>query len=113
MYLVVQGQTVYEWIDGFFLIQHVELGDNKGMEVIGHERKYGQSSSEEIKSRYYDSTGSTFDYVYELEGDTLMIWFGEKGTPAYYRGSFCPDGNTLRVIGCIRVGAATRRFLQE
>ena len=24
-----------------------------------------------------------------------MIWFGEKGSPAYYRGSFSDDGDTL------------------
>ena len=39
--------------------------------------------------------GNTFDYVYELAGDTLMIWGGEKGSPAYYQGTFSADGNTL------------------
>jgi hypothetical protein len=39
--------------------------------------------------------GETFDYVYELDGDTLTIWGGEKGSPAYYRGTFSADGNTL------------------
>jgi hypothetical protein len=91
-----QGQTTYEWMEGgFFLIQRVDFGENKGIEIIGHEQKYGQPPSPEIKSRYYDTTGNTFDYVYELVGDTLMIWFGEKGSPVYYRGTFSADGNTL------------------
>jgi hypothetical protein len=51
--------------------------------------------SEDIKSRYYGSDGSTLEYVCELDGDTLTIWFGEKGSPAYYKGSFSDDGNTL------------------
>lgn len=34
------------------------------------------------------------DYVYEVEGDALTIWAGERGSPAYYRGTFSDDGNT-------------------
>ncbi len=37
----------------------------------------------------------TLDYVYEVDGDTLMIWSGEKGSPAYYKGTFGDDDNTL------------------
>jgi hypothetical protein len=37
----------------------------------------------------------TLDYVYEIEGDTLTIWGGERGSPAYYTGQFSKDGNTL------------------
>ncbi len=33
--------------------------------------------------------------MYELEGDTLTIWGGEKGSPAYYRGEFSAGGNTV------------------
>jgi len=35
------------------------------------------------------------DYVYEIEGDTLIIWGGEKGSPAYYKGEFSKDGNII------------------
>jgi hypothetical protein len=75
-----QGQVRYEWLEGgFFLIQHVELNSNKGIEIIGRERLFGATEpSKDIKSRYYGHDGSTFDYVYELEGDTLTIWGGEK-----------------------------------
>jgi hypothetical protein len=95
-----QGQVSYEWMEGgFFLIQHVDLEQHgqriKDIEIIGHELQFGAVPSEEIKSRFYASTGETLDYVYELEGDTLTIWGGEKGSPAYYRGTFSEDGDTL------------------
>jgi hypothetical protein len=92
-----EGTVTYEWTDGgFFLLQHVELGGNRGPEVIGHERKYGEEPSADIRSRYYGfSEGETLDYTYEILGDTLTIWSGERGSPAYYEGTFSDDGNTL------------------
>ncbi len=94
-----EGTVRYEWLPGgFFLLQHIDLrqyGQSvQGLEVIGHEQPFGEAPSEDIKSRYYDSQGNTFDYVYELEGDRLTIWAGERGSPAFYRGTFSPDGTT-------------------
>ena len=84
---------------GFFLAQHVDLeqfGQRiKGIELIGHLRPFGQPPEEAIRSRFYDNTGNTLDYVYELGGDDLTIWGGEKGSPAYFKGTFSPDGTTL------------------
>ncbi len=97
----VHGTVTYAWMDGgFFLIQHVNLEQQdgqptKGMEIIGHLHRYGEEPSTDIHSRYYASMGETLDYVYELEGDTLTIWFGERGSPAYYQGTFSSDGPTL------------------
>jgi hypothetical protein len=96
----VDGEVTYEWAEGgFFLLQHVDLvqyGKIRGTEIIGHEAMFGSEPSPEIKSRFYSFLdGMTLDYVYELEGDTLTIWGGEKGSPAYYKGTFSPDGNTL------------------
>ena len=95
----VEGTVTYEWMEGgFFLIQHVDFDSDgrkiKGIEIIGHEQKFGESPSVDIKSRFYDTMGNTFDYVYELVGDTLTIWGGERGSPAYYRGKFSADGNS-------------------
>jgi len=80
-----EGTVTYEWMEGgFFLIQHVDLKqygqDVKGIEIIGQLQPFGGEPSKEIFSRYYDSLGNTFDYVYEIDGDTLTIWAGEKGT---------------------------------
>ena len=97
----VRGRVTYEWIEGgFFLVQRVEFEQEDGqrimgLEIIGHERPFGAGPSEEIKSRFYSNTGDTIDYVYELEGDTLTIWAGEKGSPAYYRGTFGDGDDTL------------------
>ena len=67
---------------GFFLMQHVDFVHGgrkiKGIEIIGHLQPFGEEPSKDIKSRYYDTMGNTFDYVYELEGDTLTIWGGRK-----------------------------------
>jgi hypothetical protein len=95
-----QGQVIYEWMEGrFFLIQHIDLEQYgqriKGFEIIGHLRPFGEAPGEDIKSRFYSAMGDTLDYVYELEGDILTIWGGEKGSPAYYTGRFSNDGNTL------------------
>lgn len=94
----VDGTVTYEWMEGgFFLIQRVDFDHNghrvKGIEIIGHEHLFGGEPSQDIKSRFYDTLGNTLDYVYEMDGDTLIIWGGQKGSPAYYRGTFSADGS--------------------
>jgi hypothetical protein len=94
-----KGTVTYEWMEGgFFLLQHVDLENDgrpiKGMEVIGHLQPFMEEPSEDIWSRFYGTTGETFDYVYEVEGDTLTIWGGERGSPAYFNGTFDADGTT-------------------
>jgi hypothetical protein len=95
------GTVTYQWVEGgFFLQQDVDLIQDgmvvKGFEIIGHEQEFGAEPSEDIKSRFYDViSGMTLDYVYEINGETLMIWGGERGSPAYYRGTFSVDGNTV------------------
>jgi NADPH:quinone reductase len=83
------GQVTYRRLEGgSFLAQDFDLEQEgqrvKGLELIGREREFGaEQPSRDIRSRIYDSQGNTFSYVYELEGDTLTIWAGEKGSPAY------------------------------
>ena len=97
----ISGQISYEWVEGgFFLLQRFDLlhGEhrNKGVEYIGHFQLFGEEPSEEIKTRVFSFLdGMVLDYVYELEGDTLIIWAGEKGSPAYFKGQFSKDGNSL------------------
>lgn len=93
------GTVTYEWMEGgHFLLQHVDMTLHghavKGLEVIGHLRPFGEELSPDIRSRFYDTEGNTLDYVYEVEGRTLTIWGGEKGSPAYFRGEFSADERT-------------------
>ncbi|MGW1277692.1 hypothetical protein ACWD4V_12145 [Streptomyces tsukubensis] len=96
-----EGTVSYRRLEGgYFLLQDIALEQFgqpvTGIEVIGRLKEFGaEEPGEDIRSRYYDSMGNTFDYVYELDGDTLTIWGGEKGSPAYYRAAFSADGNTL------------------
>ncbi|MGW4499913.1 hypothetical protein ACWENR_15040 [Micromonospora sp. NPDC004336] len=95
-----EGTVTYEWMEGgFFLLQRVALTQFgqpvTGLEVIGNLRPFGEPVGADVVSRFYDSTGNTLDYVYELTGDTLTIWGGAKGSPAYYRGTFGADGTTV------------------
>ncbi|WP_326641962.1 hypothetical protein OG884_03240 [Streptosporangium sp. NBC_01755] len=95
------GQVTYSWLVGrHFLKQEVDLQHAgrhiTGIEIIGREKPFGaEEPGEDITSRFYGSQGETLDYVYEINGDTLTIWGGEKGSPAYYRALFSPDGNSL------------------
>lgn len=91
-----EGEVSYEWLEGgYFLLQRVDLRQHgmeiKGIEIIGNDRPFGSPPSEDIKSRFFDNHGNTLDYVYELEGDALTIWGGEKGSPAHYKGRFEDD----------------------
>ena len=92
-----EGTVTYAWAEGgFFLFQHVELGGSGGLEVIGHEHRYGAEPSADIRSRYYGfGEGETLDYTYEVVDDVLTIWMGERDSPAYYRGEFSPGGDVL------------------
>lgn len=96
-----EGQVRYEWAEGgFFLVQHFDLLHGgraiKGIEVIGHLHPLDGAPSKEIWTRVYSYVdGLTLDYVYELLDNTLTIWGGFKGSPAFYKGTFSADGRTV------------------
>ena len=69
--------------------------DQTYLQVIGCDRIPGSEPADAITGRLYSSHGDTLSYVCELEGDTMTIWMGEKGSPAVYRGTFSADGNTI------------------
>ena len=92
------GTSSYEWMEGgFFMVQKLNMllfeRPVKVTEIIGHLKPFGEDPSADIHSRAYDAEGNTFDYIYEIEGDTLIIWGGEKGSPAFYTCVFSADGN--------------------
>ena len=48
-----------------------------------------------------------FVYTYELHDKTLSIWFGGKGSPAFMRGEWSRDRNTLTGAWQWREGATS------
>ncbi|MBY0433439.1 MAG: hypothetical protein K2U26_04945 [Cyclobacteriaceae bacterium] len=93
------GTIRYEWLEGgHFLVQYIDMqlfGKHiKGIEIIGHWKPFGGEADKTIRSRAYDNTGNTLDYVYEVDGNTLTIWGGEKGSPSNFKGKFSKDGRT-------------------
>lgn len=95
-----EGTVRYEWMEGrFFLVQHVDLEQSgqrvRGVECIGHLRPFAEEPSEHVRSRFYSTAGDTLDYTYEMEGDTLTVWGGEKGSPASFTGRLSADGTVL------------------
>ena len=75
----LSGTVRYEWMDGGgFLVQHVDLVQdgqvNRGVEYIGAD------PTGLLRSHFFGSGGEILEYVYELTGDTLTIWFGDVGT---------------------------------
>lgn len=97
-----QGQIRFEKMEGgFFLMQHIELEYGgrkiKGVEVIGHLQFPGENPTPGIRSRFYSFLdGLTLDYVYELEGSRLQIWFGPRGSDNYFLGHFSEGGDSFR-----------------
>ena len=95
-----EGEVTYEWMEGgFFLIQRGWVKRPEGtfsfMQVIGYDRTPGQEPGKRITGRLYTSTGDTLQYTSESKGDDLTIWMGEKGSPAFYKGTWSADGNVL------------------
>jgi hypothetical protein len=85
----------------------------KGLEVIGHELRYGEEPSEDIRSRYNGfGEGATLDHTYELEDDTLRVWMGERNSTAYYEGTFDDSGPILLAPGTTGWGRLLHRLDQ-
>jgi hypothetical protein len=43
--------------------------------------------------------GDTLDYTDEVKDGAFTIWFGERGSPAYYRGEFSRTARSAEVAG--------------
>jgi hypothetical protein len=90
----VTGKVKFEWMEGgFFMIQHINFqrGDRtiKGVEYIGFDE-----DTQTLRAHLMDNNGSNFTYTWDLEGDTLRIWFGEKGSDNFYVGHFNDIGDS-------------------
>ena len=97
----IHGRPTFEWMDGgFYLVQHVDIdyiGHRiTGVAYIGYDR-----SNDNLRSYFFGNEGPgpfgnvALEYVWEVTEDSLMIWGGEVGSPARYRGTFSEDRNTI------------------
>jgi len=95
----IKGRIRFEWAEGgFFLVQYIDLEYErkiKGIEMIGHTQLPEEKPSKDIKSRFYDFlTGLTLGYTYEVVGENITIWFGERGSDNLFKGKFSRDGKS-------------------
>ncbi len=94
----VDGSVEYRLAEGgHFLIQEVALTYAgraiRGVEYIGNVAKPGGVISPEVRSRFYSLTdGLTLDYIYEMDADTLRIWFEDKALNNFMQAEFSHDG---------------------
>jgi Protein of unknown function (DUF1579) len=98
-----EGTSTYEWMEGgFYLIQRFDtiIPDGrrvKGVEYIGYDE-----DTKTLRTHLMDNIGSNFAYTYDIiegkdgEEATLMIWFGDKGSDNFYKGTISKDGKTIR-----------------
>jgi hypothetical protein len=69
----IQGTQTFELMEGgFFLVHRFDFEQDgreiKGIEISGHEQKFGAEPSSEIRTRLYSFLdGMTLNYVYEAD----------------------------------------------
>jgi hypothetical protein len=90
----LEASISFEWMEGgFFMIQHVDgqAGERKtkGVEYIGYDE-----DTNTLRSHYLDVNGSNFTYTWEIQGDTIRIWFGDKTSDNFFEGRFSEDGHS-------------------
>ncbi|NUR85798.1 MAG: hypothetical protein HOY71_17105 [Nonomuraea sp.] len=81
------GTVTFEWLPGgFFLTQRVKLGDTDAIEFIGYD-----ADTKTLKSHLFGTSPEILKYTWEVDGDTLTIWYGDPGSPARFVGTFNED----------------------
>ena len=96
------GEMTYRWADENHLILFQDFDirvfdrHHRGLEVISHLQGINQPPSPEVWSRaYIFNSGLTLDYIYEMTGRDLTIWFRHKGSDNYMRGQISCDGTHM------------------
>ena len=97
----IHGTLSFEWMEGgYFLLQRIDIDHAgqpvRGIEVIGYGRDWDGSVPEHCTSHFFDNSGNHFVYIYEVgEDGAIIIWGGEVGSPAAFRGRFSEDRRTI------------------
>jgi hypothetical protein len=90
----LQGVISFEWMEGgFFLVQRVD-GEAGGRTIRGVEYIGFDEDTQTLRSHYLDIHGSNFTYTWELDDDTVKIWFGAEGSDNLFEGRFGEEGRS-------------------
>lgn len=85
----IDGVTTFEWMEGGnFLLQHVDFGDSKGIEIIGFDEE-----SKSLRSHYFDGSGKILEYTYELHDDTLTVSINMPRAKGQFIAKFSDNGD--------------------
>jgi len=95
-----QGEAVFSWMEGGLFLQQrgaiVQGGvEHHALEIIGCAKPFGATSAADVVTSAPTPTPAIRSITYELEGDTLTIWGGAEGSPAYSRATFDDQRRTL------------------
>lgn len=91
----VSGEISYRWMEGgFFLIQEFDLV-NYGQRAKGIEYAGFDEDTQTIRTRLMGTAGERFTYTYQMDGDTLYYWFGDKGSHWFSKATFSADNLSL------------------
>jgi hypothetical protein len=86
----IAGEATFEWMEGGnFLLQHLDFGDSKGIEIIGFDEE-----SKSLRSHYFDRSGKILEYTYELHNDTLTVSINMPRAKGQFISKFSDNGNT-------------------
>jgi hypothetical protein len=87
----ISGKTSYEWLPGgFFLMQNIDFGDTKGIEMIGYDKE-----SRSLKSQFFGASELILEYTYKIEGDILTISIEMPQAKGQFAARFSADGNSF------------------
>ena len=92
----ITGTAVLDWMEGgYFLVQKVDFTRDehaiRGVEYIGFDE-----DTQTLRSHYMDNNGSNFTYTWEIDGDTIRIYFGDTDSDNFFEGTFSEDGKSYR-----------------
>jgi hypothetical protein len=91
----VEGHTTYEWMEGgFFLVQKFDL-TYKGERHKGVEHTGFDAATQTLRSHLLEINGNNLTYTYDIQGDTLFYWFGDKTSKNFSKSIFNEGGNIL------------------
>lgn len=89
----VSGSSTSRWMEGgYFLVNHVDFHTPGGRQIKAVEYIGFDEDTQTLRSHLMDNHGANFTYTYDIQGDAITIWFGEKGSANFYRGNFSADG---------------------